>query len=75
MFILEAIIFLASLLLSAYYIAVSIIYIDPSDVDLRHALANMIAVVFGLSDHSTHLWYHMFSPGDLENSYLTGFMV
>ena len=50
-------------------------YVDPSDVDLRHALANMIAVVFGLPDHSTHLWYHMFSPRDLENSYLTGFMV
>lgn len=49
--------------------------LDPSDVDLRHALANMIAVVFGLPSRSTHLWYHMFNPGDLENSYLTGFMV
>ena len=35
----------------------------------------MIAVVFGIPDKSTHLWYHMFSPGDLENSYMTGFMV
>ena len=52
-----------------------IINLDSSDVDLRHALANMIAVVFGLPSRSTHLWYHMFSPGDLENSYLTGFMV
>ena len=53
----------------------SCIYVDPFDTDLRHALANMIAVVFGLPDQSTHLWYHMFSPGELENSYLTGFMV
>ena len=52
-----------------------IICLDPSDVDLRHALSNMIAVVFGLPDHSNHLWYHMFRPGELENSYLTGFMV
>ena len=51
---------------------------DPSDNDLRHALANMIAVVFSLPSrgtHACHLWYHMFAPGDLENSYLTGFMV
>ena len=35
----------------------------------------MIAVVFGLPAQSTHLWYHMFAPKDLENSYITGFMV
>ena len=49
--------------------------LDPSDIDLRHALANMIAVMFSLPSRSTHLWYHMFIPGDLKNSYLTGFMV
>ena len=49
--------------------------LDSSDIDLRHALANMIAVVFSLPSRSTHLWYHMFAPGDLKNSYLTGFMV
>ena len=48
---------------------------DPSEIDLRHGLANIIAVVFGLPSHSTHLWYHMFAPGDLESSYLTGCMV
>lgn len=35
----------------------------------------MIAVVFVLPAQSTHLWYHMFAPKDLENSHLTGFMV
>ena len=48
---------------------------DPSDTDLRHALANMIAVVFALPSHSNHVWYHMFYPEELENTHLTGFMV
>jgi len=45
------------------------------DTDLRHALANLIAVVFGLHDGDTHIWYHMFCPDQLQNTYLTGFMV
>ena len=48
---------------------------DPIEIDLRNALANVIAVVFGLPNCSTHLWYHMLIPGDLESSYLTGCMV
>ena len=48
---------------------------DPSDTDLRHALANMIAVVFALPSRSNHIWYHMFCPGELEDSHMTGFMV
>ena len=48
---------------------------DPIEIDLRNALANVIAVVFGLPNRSTHLWYHMLTPGDLESSYLTGCMV
>ena len=48
---------------------------DPSEIDLRHAVANVIAVVFGLPSRSTHLWYHMFAPGDLKSSFLTGCMV
>jgi len=37
---------------------------DPSDTDLRHALANLIAAVFALPEGSNHMWYHMFSPKD-----------
>ena len=48
---------------------------DQSDVDLRHALANMIAVVIASPNASNHLWYHMFAPGDLVDTYITGFMV
>jgi len=52
-----------------------ILLVDLSDIDLRHALANMIAVVFALPEGSNHMWYHMFSPKDLEHTYISGFMV
>ena len=64
-----------TLISSPLVMVIMLIILDSSDVDLRHALANMIAVVFGLPSYSTHLWYHMFNPKDLENSFLTGFMV
>ena len=48
---------------------------DQSDADLRHALANMIAVVIASPKASNHLWYHLFAPGDLVDTYMTGFMV
>jgi len=49
--------------------------LDPSDTDLRHAVANMIAAVFALPEGSNHMWYHMFSPKDLEDTHISGFMV
>jgi len=49
--------------------------IDQSDNDLRDAIANLIAVVFGLPDCTTHIWYHMFSPVTLDGTFMTGFMV
>ena len=52
-----------------------LVVLDPSDTDLCHSLANMIAVVFALPSHSNHIWYHMFNPGELEKTHLTGFMV
>ena len=48
---------------------------DQSDIDLRHALANLVGVVLGCPSRSTHLWYHVFSPEELQGTYLTGFMV
>ena len=47
----------------------------PSDLELRHAIANIIAAVLGTPEKSTHLWLHMFSPSDLDGTYMTGFMV
>jgi len=58
-----------------YMVYSCIKFTDPSDTDLRHVLPNMIAVVFALPSRSNHIWYHMFCPGDLEDSYITGFMV
>ena len=48
---------------------------DQSDVDLRHSIANMVAMVIGCPSHSNHLWYHMFVADKLVNTYMTGFMV
>ena len=50
-------------------------FADQSDTDLRHSLANMIAVTLGCPSHSNHLWYHMFAQEELLNTYITGFMV
>ena len=35
----------------------------------------MVAIVIALPKASNHLWYHMFAPGDLLDTYMTGFMV
>ena len=49
--------------------------VDESDEDLCHCLANMVGVVLGSQPKSNHLWYHLFSPDELKDTYMTGFMV
>ena len=49
--------------------------LDESDIDLRHSLANLVAVILGCPTHSNHLWYHIFNPEELHGTYMTGFMV
>ena len=51
------------------------IFADQSDIDLRHSLANLVAVIVGSPPKSNHLWYHLFAPHMLEKSYMPGFMV
>ena len=63
------------ILLSCDYSFILSTKIDQSDADLRHALVNMVAVVMASPKASNHLWYHMFAPGDLVDTYMTGFMV
>lgn len=46
-----------------------------TDTKLKHSIANLIAVVLGLPPRSNHLWYHMFEPRELQNTYMVGFMV
>lgn len=48
---------------------------DASDVDLRRALVLLAAVVLGLPARSTHLWTHVFEPGRLEGTFVTGNLV
>ena len=48
---------------------------DQSDDDLCHCMANLVGVVLGCQPQSNHLWYHMFAPDELKDTYMTGFMV
>lgn len=39
------------------------------------AMVHMVTVIVGSFPCSNHLWYHMFAPEELVNTYITGFMV
>lgn len=41
----------------------------------RNAMANMIAAVIACPEKKCHLWYHVFSPKDMSEKQITGFMV
>ncbi len=58
-----------------WLVGVSFVGADQSDVDLRHSLANLVAVVLGSPSRSNHLWFHLFAADRLEGTYMTGFMV
>ena len=49
--------------------------LGPSDISLRHAIANLIAVVVAAPTSSTHLWYHMFASDQLSHTHIAGSMV
>ena len=63
------------LLITTYLNLLSLHSSDQSDADLRHSVANMVAMVMGCPARSNHLWYHLFAPETLVNTYITGFMV
>ena len=50
-------------------------FIDQSESDLRCCVANTVAVILGSPPQSNHLWYHLFDPEKLQDTYITGFMV
>ena len=49
--------------------------LDQSEMDLRYSLANLVGVVLGCPSNSNHLWYHLFHPELLFETYMPGFMV
>lgn len=49
--------------------------IVSSTSDLRAALVYMVAIILGCRPQSTHLWYDVFAPDELVNTFLPGFMV
>ncbi len=48
---------------------------DPVSVNIRRAMANVIAVVLATPHQSTHLWYHMFKPEELCGTHMTAFLM
>ena len=49
--------------------------LDPLDVSNCHGVANVVAAVLACPPRSNHLWYLMFAADELEQTYMTGFMV
>ena len=47
----------------------------PDQIELRHALANMVAAVLACPPQSNHLWYHLFAANELNGTHMTAFMV
>lgn len=60
---------------SLFLLFLPLFYLGPSDISLRHAVANLIAVVVAAPTTSTHLWYHMFASDQLAHTHIAGFMV
>ena len=52
-------------------------FADPTDVHLRHSVANLVACALGTCTRikSSHLWYLIFAPEALRGTYLAGHMV
>ena len=51
----------------------TLFYID--DTLLRHTLANLIAVIMACPRRSNPLWYHLYAPIELFDTYIPGFRV
>lgn len=49
--------------------------IDQAEAEMRDCIVNVIAVIFGSPPKSNHLWYHLMQPKDLNETFMTGFMV
>ena len=52
-------------------------YVDPTDIHLRHSLANLVDCALGTHERtkSSHLWTLAFAPETLKGTYLAGCMV
>lgn len=61
------------LCLDSHYVLIHVCV--DQNAALRHVMANIVAVVLALPERSNHLWYHMFKPDSLSDTYITGFMV
>ena len=46
-----------------------------SDIQLCHAIANMVAAAVASEPFSNHIWCHIFAADKLKGTRITGFMV
>ena len=55
----------------------SLVFADPTDVCLRHSLANLVACAIGTCDSgkASHLWHLVFAPEKLKGTYFAGYIV
>ena len=54
-------------------------FLDPTDIHIRHSLANVVACALGTHESTiaktSHLWTLTFAPETLKGTYLAGYMV
>ena len=52
-------------------------FADPTDINMRHSVANLVACALGTRtcEKSSHLWCLVFAPEALCGTYLAGYMV
>ena len=48
---------------------------SDNDELICNALASLVAATLACPDHSNHLWYHLYSPDELLDTHITGFLV
>ena len=65
------------LILTDFVLLLSLVFADPTDVCLRHSLANLVACAIGTCDSgkASHLWHLVFAPERLKGTYFAGGMV
>ena len=58
-------------------LTLSLVFADPTDICLRHSLANLVACATGTCDSgkASHLWHLVFAPEKLQGTYFAGYMV
>ena len=65
------------LVFTEFVLILSLVFADPTNICLRHSLANLVACAIGTCDSGkpSHLWHLVFAPEKLQGTYFAGSMV